>query len=80
MKSFTATHWGIYEVVHEGGETVGLKAFDRAPDPSPIGLSMLDAIKGPLRVRAPSVRRSCCLLYTSPSPRDRTRSRMPSSA
>ena len=24
--------------------------------------------------------RSCCLLYTSPSPRDRTRSRMPSSA
>ena len=25
-------------------------------------------------------RRSACLLYTSPSPRDRTRSRMPSSA
>ena len=24
--------------------------------------------------------RVCCLLYTSPSPRDRTRSRMPSSA
>ena len=24
--------------------------------------------------------RWCCLLYTSPSPRDRTRSRMPSSA
>ena len=24
--------------------------------------------------------RMCCLLYTSPSPRDRTRSRMPSSA
>ena len=24
--------------------------------------------------------RRCCLLYTSPSPRDRTRSRMPSSA
>ena len=23
---------------------------------------------------------TCCLLYTSPSPRDRTRSRMPSSA
>ena len=27
-----------------------------------------------------SVRPSVCLLYTSPSPRDRTRSRMPSSA
>ena len=24
--------------------------------------------------------KGCCLLYTSPSPRDRTRSRMPSSA
>ena len=28
----------------------------------------------------PAARRSSCLLYTSPSPRDRTRSRMPSSA
>ena len=28
----------------------------------------------------PSVRTKNCLLYTSPSPRDRTRSRMPSSA
>ena len=28
----------------------------------------------------PDVRYSYCLLYTSPSPRDRTRSRMPSSA
>ena len=26
------------------------------------------------------VKRNACLLYTSPSPRDRTRSRMPSSA
>ena len=37
-------------------------------------------------MREPSRRRAClqriayCLLYTSPSPRDRTRSRMPSSA
>ena len=29
---------------------------------------------------SPSTRRMGCLLYTSPSPRDRTRSRMPSSA
>ena len=27
-----------------------------------------------------SLQGNCCLLYTSPSPRDRTRSRMPSSA
>ena len=32
------------------------------------------------RVPARSGRRRTCLLYTSPSPRDRTRSRMPSSA
>ena len=30
--------------------------------------------------RAPDLLRAHCLLYTSPSPRDRTRSRMPSSA
>ena len=29
---------------------------------------------------AKMVNQICCLLYTSPSPRDRTRSRMPSSA
>ena len=33
--------------------------------------SLVTAIAGPCH---------CCLLYTSPSPRDRTRSRMPSSA
>ena len=32
-----------------------------------------------LRIRCP-VKTNSCLLYTSPSPRDRTRSRMPSSA
>ena len=34
-----------------------------------------------LKVLAPHLaQHQCCLLYTSPSPRDRTRSRMPSSA
>ena len=36
-----------------------------------------DAIKAP---SAPDREPGACLLYTSPSPRDRTRSRMPSSA
>ena len=31
-------------------------------------------------VDIPDAKCHCCLLYTSPSPRDRTRSRMPSSA
>ncbi len=58
MKTYTATHWGIYEVVQEAGTAVGLKALDSDPDPSPIGLSMLDAAKGGLRVRQPVVRQS----------------------
>ena len=32
------------------------------------------------QVREAARRISCCLLYTSPSPRDRQKSRMPSSA
>ena len=32
------------------------------------------------KLRIDKLRESSCLLYTSPSPRDRTRSRMPSSA
>ena len=34
----------------------------------------------PARIPFPLVHVDTCLLYTSPSPRDRTRSRMPSSA
>lgn len=56
-RSYTATHWGIYEVAWENGEAVALEGFSRDPSPSPIGLSMLEAVKGPLRVRKPSVRR-----------------------
>ena len=33
-----------------------------------------------VRAANPIAAKSTCLLYTSPSPRDRTRSRMPSSA
>ena len=36
--------------------------------------------KGLSAVEDLSIRTDICLLYTSPSPRDRTRSRMPSSA
>ena len=41
----------------------------------------LDAeMKAVVEQYVPNVIYSICLLYTSPSPRDRTRSRMPSSA
>src|SRR5665811_2111617 len=42
------------------------------------GATAVDRVTGAREVRM--VRRSVCLLYTSPSPLDRTRSRMPSSA
>jgi len=40
----------------------------------------IDEMKNILEVRKLIEPYCCCLLYTSPSPRDRTRSRMPSSA
>ena len=44
-------------------------------------LHIVDLKKQKLRIKEEIVRLSSyCLLYTSPSPRDRTRSRMPSSA
>ena len=51
----------------------------------PVALAARRALDAPRGGRAPPpsatlALRSSCLLYTSPSPRDRTRSRMPSSA
>ena len=52
---------------------------------APEAAHMLQDVEGPVEVLAPTPsspgqRSRDCLLYTSPSPRDRTRSRMPSSA
>ena len=52
--------------------------IDQAPD-LPSYLSYSKHAKGKSLANTPPVF-SICLLYTSPSPRDRTRSRMPSSA
>ena len=58
-----------------------------APDEGNSGMSHAITIKYPLRLRKHQRNDDVemysvngCLLYTSPSPRDRTRSRMPSSA
>ena len=41
----------------------------------------VDAVSDPLvGIWSDRIRTRCCLLYTSPSPRDRQKSRMPSSA
>ena len=42
--------------------------------------AMKKSVTSALRLGAQGIKIMCCLLYTSPSPRDRTRSRMPSSA
>ena len=58
--------------------TVGVALFDRSSRPislTPAGKLFLADAKAILE----RINHSC-LLYTSPSPRDRTRSRMPSSA
>ena len=56
--------------------TTGIKVLSETK----VGDTICDATK-PLKEALPGFKPSKpCLLYTSPSPRDRTRSRMPSSA
>ncbi|MGZ5227219.1 MAG: molybdopterin-dependent oxidoreductase, partial [Burkholderiales bacterium] len=54
----TSTHWGVYDVIVEGGEIVRVAPFDKDPDPSAIGQSLPGAVTGPTRIRRPAVRRS----------------------
>ena len=49
--------------------------WEEDADASAFGLHVSSSIKGP-----PEVEFKFCLLYTSPSPRDKRQSRMPSSA
>jgi len=53
----TASHWGTYRVACENGRPVRLSRFEDDADPSPIGDAMLETRTGPMRVRAPMVRR-----------------------
>ena len=54
-----------------------IKNLVNTPDPRLHGKALKGNLKGIWRYRVGDY---SCLLYTSPSPRDRTRSRMPSSA
>lgn len=54
----TSTHWGVYDVVVEGGEIARIVPFEKDPDPSPIGQSLRGAVTGPTRIRRPAVRKS----------------------
>ena len=58
------------------GLNTGLDRVEISPDPN----SIRDLGQPTIYDGMEDVREVTCLLYTSPSPRDRTRSRMPSSA
>ena len=57
-----------------------IEAVYTFPLPDDAAVDAMEMRIGRRVVRAVIERREACLLYTSPSPRDRTRSRMPSSA
>ena len=56
------------------------KGVDTRKFPTVLGIEDSENHFDSLRQAAVIESLECCLLYTSPSPRDRTRSRMPSSA
>ncbi len=74
-RQLTLAHWGAYEVVYRDGQPCGLAPMAEDPDPSPIGLSMWDAYRSPLRVTRPAVRRSW--LEQGPGARPELRGREP---
>ena len=59
---------------------VGLGWWGQVLARSITGSSKIKVVKGFTRTPSNAAEFIDCLLYTSPSPRDRTRSRMPSSA
>ena len=75
VRTFTSTHWGVYEVEYENGRAASLHPFRHDPDPSPIGLHALDDQVRKLRVLRPSVRKSW--LEKGPGARPDLRGREP---
>ena len=72
---------GIVTLENKAGETVELKQNDRMLERMGLAYAInMHQAQGDTRDMAIGEMHSSCLLYTSPSPRDRTRSRMPSSA
>ena len=59
MEKFrTATQWGIYDVLVDQGNIVGVQDIPEDPAPSPLGQGLVDGIQHPLRIREPAIRKS----------------------
>ncbi len=56
--SLTTNHWGTYRTVVQDGKLVDLHGFEEDPNPSPIGLGIVDALHAPSRITQPMVRES----------------------
>jgi biotin/methionine sulfoxide reductase len=57
-RELTSSHWGAYAVARNAAGEPRLEGISEDPDPSPIGLSMLDAYRSAVRVQRPAVRKS----------------------
>ena len=69
MTRYTAAHWGIYEVAENATGDVSLKGLATDPNPSEIGLHMLDASRdASVRVQKPAVREGWLKQYRSGTP------------
>ena len=70
---------GSFDLIHLGHVKYLARAREFG-DVLAVGVAWLSLVASPAAVREVKTLSEVCLLYTSPSPRDRTRSRMPSSA
>ena len=70
----------VHHVQTEGDVAEGPQADAQITSLAGIGLAVLTADCVPVALAAPDTGHIGCLLYTSPSPRDKRQSRMPSSA
>ncbi|WP_299847821.1 molybdopterin-dependent oxidoreductase [uncultured Roseovarius sp.] len=55
-KSYTGTHFGVFEVVEAEGAGVTLRAPEFERDPTPIMASFVELVTSPLRIKKPAVR------------------------
>lgn len=50
------SHWGAFSAIVEGDRIVGVKPFERDPDPTSLIEAIPDAVHSPLRIAQPMVR------------------------